>query len=54
MSFTRKIDRFYDRHPRTALAIAIVIAFVCMALVDQLSHSDNAAIRIQVASRAAT
>lgn len=54
MSFTRKIDRFYDRHPRTALAIAIVIAFLCMAIVDQLNHSDNADARIQVASRTAT
>lgn len=54
MSFARKIDRFYDRHPRTALAIAIVVAFLCMAIADQMMHPDTPSPRVQVASRTAT
>lgn len=49
----RAMDRFYYRHPRIAFAIAIVVAFVCMAIADEISRSDNGAGRVQVTSRTA-
>lgn len=51
----RALDRFYYRHPRIAFAIVILVAFICMAIADQIGHSDGAVGRPQVASsRSAT
>lgn len=46
----RRFDRFYARRPRTALAIMIVAAFVCLYLTYGSDAADSAALRLQMLS----
>jgi hypothetical protein len=38
---TRQLDRFYAKHPRAALAIAIVIAFVCLVAIQSFDRAGQ-------------
>lgn len=50
----RAIDRFYAKHPRIALAIAILIAFACMYASSMWDRADDAGVRLQINTRSMT
>lgn len=49
----RAIDRFYAKHPRVALGVAIFVAFACMCLAHAWDESDSSALRLQMMSSSA-
>lgn len=46
----KAIDRFYSKHPKTAFAVAILIAFACMCLSHAWDEDDNAKVQIRMMS----
>jgi len=38
---TKQIDRFYAKHPRAAMVIAIVIALVCIVAIQSLERAEQ-------------
>ena len=37
----RAIDRFYEKHPRAALVVAILVAFVCLCAIQSLERAEQ-------------
>jgi predicted RND superfamily exporter protein len=43
----RAIDRFYAKHPRIALGVAILIAAVCLYAAQQIDNANATELRQQ-------
>jgi len=50
MNLFRQMDKFYERHPNWAFAIAILCVFALLKIAHQWDRDDDTAIRIQMMS----
>lgn len=46
----RALDRFHAKHPRLALSLAILVAFICLYIANEIDNENTAALRLQMAT----
>lgn len=44
----RALDRFYARHPRIAMTLAVLVVFVCLYISHEMDESNSNAPRVQM------
>lgn len=44
------IDRFHAKHPKLAISIAVLAAFICLYIADQFDNENDAVIRWSMAA----
>jgi hypothetical protein len=50
----RALDRFYARHPRIAIALAVLVAFACLYIARDWDVADTNALRLQMTAARGT